>query len=81
MRVRSAAARVLDRALASRSPTDNFLHQASTDLDDRDRRLLRELVLGTLRWLRRLDQIIGSAASRRLDKIDPPLHSPLRLGV
>ena len=81
MRVRSAAARVLDRALASRSPTDNFLHQASTDLDDRDRRLLRELVLGTLRWLRRLDQIIGSAASRRLDKIDPPLHSPLRLAV
>ena len=81
MRVRSAAARVLDRALASRSPTGNFLDQASTDLDDRDRRLLRELVLGTLRWLRRLDQIIVSAASRPLDKIDPPLHSPLRLAV
>jgi len=79
--VRSAAARVLDRALASRSPTGNFLDQASTDLDDRDRRLLRELVLGTLRWLRRLDQIIVSAASRPLDKIDPPLHSPLRLAV
>jgi len=81
LRVRSAAARVLDRALASRSPTGNFLDQASTDLDDRDRRLLRELVLGTLRWLRRLDQIIVSAASRPLDKIDPPLHSPLRLAV
>jgi 16S rRNA (cytosine967-C5)-methyltransferase len=79
--VRSAAARVLDRTLASRSPTDTFLDQASTDLDDRDRRLLRELVLGTLRWLRRLDQVIGSVASRPLDEIDPPLHSPLRLAV
>ncbi|MGB3565091.1 MAG: 16S rRNA (cytosine(967)-C(5))-methyltransferase RsmB [Thermoanaerobaculia bacterium] len=81
MRVRSAAARVLDRALASRSPTVVFLDQASADLDDRDRRLLRELVFGTLRWLRRLDQVIGSAASRPLDEIDPPLRSPLRLGV
>ena len=81
MRVRSAAARVLDRPLASRSPTGHFLDQASTDLDDRDRRLLRELVFGTLRWLRRLDQIIVSAASRPLDKIDPPLHSLLRLAV
>jgi 16S rRNA (cytosine967-C5)-methyltransferase len=79
--VRSAAARVLDRSLASRSPTGHFLDQASTDLDDRDRRLLRELVFGTLRWLRRLDQIIVSAASRPLDEIDPPLHSPLRLAV
>ena len=81
MRVRSAAARILDRTLASRSPTDTFLDQASTDLDDRDRRLLRELVLGTLRWLRRLDQVVGSVASRPLDEIDPPLHSPLRLAV
>ena len=81
MTVRAAAARVLDRALESRSPTDTFLDQASADLDDRDRRLLRELVLGTLRWLRRLDQVTVSAASRPLNKIDPPLHSPLRLAV
>lgn len=81
MTVRTAAARVLDRALASRSPTDIFLDQASTDLDERDRRLLRELVFGTLRWLRRLDQVIGSAAIRPLSEIDPPLHAPLRLAV
>lgn len=81
MTVRAAAARVLDRALASRSPTDTFLDQASRNLDDRDRRLLRELVFGSLRWLRRLDQVIASAASRPLNKIDPPLHSPLRLAV
>lgn len=81
MTVRAAAVRVLDRALASRSPADVFLNQESVELDQRDRRLLRELVFGSLRWLRRLDQVIASAASRPLEEIDPPLHSPLRLGA
>lgn len=81
MKVRSAAARVLDRALDSRSPVAGFLEEASAQLSERDRGLLHELVLGTLRWLRRLDQAIGLAASRPLNEIDAPLRSPLRIGA
>jgi 16S rRNA (cytosine967-C5)-methyltransferase len=46
-----------------------------------DRRLLFELVLGTLRWLRRLDWVISSAAGRPLRKIDKGLRAPLRIAV
>ncbi len=39
------------------------------------------LVLGTLRWLRRLDDVIASASHRKLDDIDPALRSPLRVAA
>jgi 16S rRNA (cytosine967-C5)-methyltransferase len=43
--------------------------------------LLRELVMGSLRWLRRLDQIIADASHRSFDQIEPVLHAPLRIAA
>lgn len=79
--VRVEAGKVLDRTLASQVPADSFLEGAMASLDERDHGLLLELVLGSLRWLRRLDHVIAAASSRRLDEIDPGLRSPLRLAT
>ena len=73
--VRRRAASALDRVLAERSPADAHLATAEDGLDPRDRRLLRQLVLGTLRWLRRLDQVLESASGRRLSQIRANLRS------
>ncbi len=79
--VRSLAAWSLDRILSSRSSADGPLRRAGRSIDTRDGRLLRELVLGSLRWLRRLDSVIEAAAHRRLEAIDVDLLAPLRIGV
>lgn len=79
--VRSLAVGAVDWALASRQPVDQLLQQVEAGLESRDRGLLRQLVLGTLRWLRRLDSVISAASSRQLQEIDPPLRSPLRIAV
>lgn len=79
--VRATAAWVVERTLAARAPVDNFLVGALQRFDERDRALLREIVLGTLRWLRRLDDIIERAASRKLAEIDAGLVAILRVAA
>ena len=79
--VRAAAGWVLERTLQSLSPTESFLSSALVRFDERDQGLLRELVIGSLRWLRRLDHIIATASSRRFDQIEAALHSPLRIAA
>jgi 16S rRNA (cytosine967-C5)-methyltransferase len=79
--VRAAAGWVLERTLASLAPVDSFLRSAMARFDERDQGLLHELVMGSLRWLRRLDQIIADASSRPFDQIEPALHSPLRIAA
>jgi 16S rRNA (cytosine967-C5)-methyltransferase len=79
--VRSAAAWVLERTLAASAPVDAFLKGAIERFDERDQALLHELVLGSLRWLRRLDDVLVRASNRRLADIDPALHGPLRIGA
>jgi 16S rRNA (cytosine967-C5)-methyltransferase len=79
--VRAAAAWVLERTLAATSPVDVFLEGALQRFDERDQALLRELVLGSLRWLRKIDQVLAAASNRRLADIDPELHGPLRVAV
>ena len=79
--VRAAAGWVLERTLQSQAPVDSFLDSALERFDERDQGLLRELVMGSLRWLRRLDHIIAMASSRRFDQIETALHSPLRIAV
>ncbi|HEV8631773.1 MAG TPA: transcription antitermination factor NusB [Thermoanaerobaculia bacterium] len=79
--VRAAAAWVLERTLAASTPVDAFLRGALERFDDRDQGLLRELVLGSLRWLRRLDHVLALASSRQLAEIDPALHGPLRVAA
>ena len=79
--VRAAAAWVLERTLASLAPADSFLDSALPRFDDRDQGLLRELVMGTLRWLRRLDHVIAAASSRSFEQIEEVLRSPLRVAT
>ncbi len=50
-------------------------------LDDRDRALLHELVLGTLRRRGWLDHVLGALASRPLAELDPDVLAVLRLGA
>ena len=80
-RPRSLAAGVLDRALSGRQRVDRLLERVEASLEPRDRGLVHELVLGSLRWLRRLDDVIGAASSRDLGSIDAALLSPLRIAV
>jgi 16S rRNA (cytosine967-C5)-methyltransferase len=79
--VRVAAAWVVERTLSSLAPAASFLAPLLARFDERDRGLLQELVYGTLRWLRRLDHVIGRASSRRLADIEPPLLAPLRVAA
>lgn len=78
---RSLAAGLVDRALISKQPVDRLLRRSEEHLEPRDRGLLRELVLGTVRWLRRLDFVIEAASSRQLPAIDAALLSPLRIAI
>ncbi len=48
---------------------------------DADRRLVVELVLGTLRWLRRIDAILEEASGKPVVKIDANALPHLRLAV
>lgn len=79
--VRVAAAWVLERTLQSLAPADSFLENALPRFDERDQGLLRELVLGSLRWLRRLDHVIAEASTRSFQEIEAPLHAPLRVAT
>ncbi len=79
--VRAAAAWVLERTLQSLAPADSFLDSALPRFDDRDQGLLRELVMGSLRWLRRLDHVIAAASSRSFETIEEVLRSPLRIAT
>src|SRR6185503_15962027 len=60
---------------------DSFLESALPRFDERDQGLLRELVMGTLRWLRRIDHVIAAASSRSFRDIEAPLHAPLRIAT
>ncbi len=79
--VRVAAAWVLERTLQSLAPADSFLDSTLPRFDERDQGLLRELVMGSLRWLRRLDHVIAEASNRSFQQIEPSLHAPLRVAT
>jgi 16S rRNA (cytosine967-C5)-methyltransferase len=79
--VRSAAVSVVERTLASRAPVDSELAAAAAGFDERDQALLRELVYGTLRWLKRLDQVVTKASGRTFEQIQPNLLPILRVAA
>ncbi len=79
--VRTAAARAVERALASLAPVELHLEAVAARLDERDRGLLTEITLGTLRWLTRLDAVIERASNRPLLAIEPSLWAPLRVAT
>jgi len=54
---------------------------ATRELDPRERDLLHELVLGTLRLRGSIDQALERVVSRPLAEVDPALRAILRLGA
>ncbi len=79
--VRRLAALYLDRALGTGSAGGADLAAERDRLDPRDRRLLQELVHGTLRWKTRLDHVLSVAANRPADRIEGQLLAPLRVAA
>lgn len=79
--VRVAACWVIERALATSAPVDTFLSGVLERFDERDRGLLQELVFGTLRWLRRIDDVLSRASHRPFEDIEPELRAPLRVAA
>jgi 16S rRNA (cytosine967-C5)-methyltransferase len=79
--VRALAAEALEGILSTRSAAEVPLDRAAHGLVGADRRLFFELVLGSLRWLRRLDWVIGMAATRPMEKIEPRIRAPLRIAA
>jgi len=53
----------------------------SSNLSDRDRAFATDLVYGTLRAQRRLDERIGAHGRRPMASLDPPVRAALRLGA
>jgi len=78
---RACAAWVVDRTLATRAPSSAYLASALERCDEHDHGLLRELALGTLRWLRRLDHVIAQASHRPFERIEEGLRTPLRIAA
>ena len=81
--VRKTATEILLKVDVRRAYGDVLLHHAQDGaaLDDRDRRLLTELVYGTLRWRGRLDAELKTLTRRPLEKTDPFLRNLLRLSL
>jgi 16S rRNA (cytosine967-C5)-methyltransferase len=52
-----------------------------SNLRDRDRAFATDLVYGTVRAQRRLDDLVTRAATRPLHRLDPPVRAALRLGA
>jgi 16S rRNA (cytosine967-C5)-methyltransferase len=71
----------VEQVLSSKGSAEGPLLEAASGLIGADRRLLFELVLGSLRWLRRLDWVLGKAAGRPFEKIEAPIRAPLRIAA
>jgi 16S rRNA (cytosine967-C5)-methyltransferase len=54
---------------------------AQTHLDDRDRAFTTDLVYGSVRAQRRLDDLLARVVKRPLHRLDPPVRAALRLGA
>lgn len=79
--LRAAAARAFARTLTSRSAAEIHLRREGRSFDERDNRLLAELVYGALRWRLRLESVLERASGRSLERIDPELRPVLLVAL
>ncbi len=54
---------------------------SQTNLDDRDRAFTTDLVYGTVREQRRIDDLLARVVKRPVRRLDPPVRAALRLGA
>lgn len=79
---REVACEILDRLGDPKLRANQELLERGAALsDERDRRLAKELVSGTLRNLATLDATLEDLSGVSLDRIDSPLLGPLRIGL
>ena len=79
---RLAAARLLSDLERQAQPFDELLQALDARLPtNRDVRFARQLVLGVVRWQKRLDWIIATCCTRPVAQLSPWARHILRLGV
>lgn len=80
---RMAALRLLYALEVEAQPLALLLARLETeaDLDPRDRHLVRQLVLGCLRWQKRLDWIADQFSQQPVAEFSPWVRLALRLGI
>ena len=78
---RQAAFDILLRIETTAAYSDELLHSRLTDrLEERDRALASEIVLGTLRRQGEIDQLIAKPSRRPVAKLDSEVRTALRMG-
>ncbi len=79
---REEAFRILCRVDEEESYADILLDRAlEGEWDERDKRLLVELVNGTIRWRGKLDYVLGQTVTGGTKRLDPKTRNLLRLGA
>lgn len=79
---RLAAFRILLRVQREESYASELLHSSQADpLQENDLRLATELIFGTLRQQRLLDQVLVSCSAKALIRLDAEVLAALRLGA
>lgn len=79
---RAAAVVLLCDLEKQTSSLDELLQALDAKLpDNRDARFARQLVLGAVRWQKRLDWMLAPCCSRPIDKLSPWARQILRLGA
>jgi 16S rRNA (cytosine967-C5)-methyltransferase len=72
----------LSRIESRRLHSDDALHSPAMErLDPRDRRLVTEIVYGTLRWRAPLDHVLALQSARPWAGIDPTIRTLLRMSL
>ncbi len=78
---RELALRILVRVEEDEAYADRILDSGFDGLGPRDRDLVRELVMGVLRWRLRLDWIISGFLKLKLAELRSPIRNILRMGT
>lgn len=84
VRSRDLALKMLNRLADNRGSSDNYqddLSRRLTDLDERDRAFINQLIQGVSRWRLRLDWIIGQFTDFPLKELEIPVLNILRLAL
>ncbi len=82
LEARAIALDILIRVEREKAFADVLLgHRLPSVTNPADRRLITQLVLGTIAWQLRLDYELARYSSRKIEELDPAVRAILRLGL